>query len=587
MAYTEIKPIHQWKGKTVLQTLSEVIGYATNENKTTYIDKDNVKKLLVQRYECSKNAAEEWDLIKSEYKKITGRSQGVKDILAYRIIQSFDPKDNISPELANRLGGELANKLTNGEFSYVVATHLDKEHIHNHIIINSTSLDATYKYRNIIKSIDIIQELSDEFCKQHGLSVIEEVKNNNSVREDKSIDNTALEDGEVENSGGEDKKHKKKTKYIHWLNNNFDKRISQEDKGTWQNILRQVIDIILNRKSRFNVLSKEAKQELQEKIQRKTDSERNDLRPKDFLEFLDILKSYGYEFKGLENKYISVRAKGQKKFTRLNAKTLGDEYTKNNLIDYIENYSSSQNWNTAVEKIENNIFDKPRLNKIIDVKDNEKAQSNVGYERWAKLQNLKTLADTHSYLVTSNLTFSHINDMVFEKENEVTALGNQKDIMQKYTERQKEIGVLQNHLINYVKNRKVFEEYKKSGYSKNFKEENADALQQYDQARKYFDEYKSAHGIEKLPTMQELKDEYANLKETKSSYYDELKARREELKLLQTLKTNAMELLGVDENGGKTKSEKEIKREQEELIKVQKERLAQEKKYKNRNKNFR
>jgi hypothetical protein len=61
-------------------------------------------------------------------------------------------------------------------------------------------------------------------------------------------------------------------------------------------------------------------------------------------------------------------------------------------------------------------------------------------------------------------------------------------------------------------------------YSKNFKEENADALLNYDNARKYFDEYKAAHGIEKLPTMQELKEEYAKLKEIKSFYYHDFKA---------------------------------------------------------------
>ena len=567
MAYTNIKPIHKWKGKTVFQTLSDVINYAANENKITYIDENNSKKILIQRYECGENAADEWSLIKSEYKKITGRNQGEKDILAYRIIQSFDPTDNISPTLANKIGTELASKLTDGEFSYVVATHLDKQHTHNHIVINSTSLDASYKYRNIIKSIDTVQELSDVLCKKYDLSIMEEVKNNSSSREDK--------------------KNKNKTKYIHWLNNNFDKRISQDDKATWQNILRQIIDIILNRQSKFDVLEAEEVKKIKDQMQEHLDSKRIDLRPKDFNELLEMLKICGYEIKGLENKYISVRAKGQKKFTRLNAKTLGDEYTRNNIIDYIENYISSQNKNSSIEKVENIIPIKPRLNKIIDVKNSEKAQANMGYEKWAKLQNLKTLADTHSYLIANNLNFENIKDMVSEKEDTVTLLENQKEIMQKYTERQKEIGILQNHLINYVKNRKVFEEYKKSGYRENFKEENAEALELYNHAKKYFDEYKATHSKEKLPTMQELKTEYAQLKQKKSSYYDELKSRKEELKLLRTLKINAMELLGVKEDGTKMKTEKEIKREREELIMAQKERLAQEKKYKNRNKNSR
>ena len=421
------------------------------------------------------------------------------------------------------------------------------------------------------------------------MSVIEDEKNENNVREDEKQKSDALEGDGIENASGEVKKEKKKTKYIHWLNKNNDKRVSQDDKATWQNILRQIIDLILNRQSKFNVLGEEQIKQAKENIQRKLDggSGRADLRPKDFDEFLAMLKSCGYEVKGLEHKYISVRAKGQDRFTCLNAKTLGDEYVKNNIIDFIESYISPPSQASHVEEIQNNFIVQPSLNKIINVANNPKAQASVGYERWAKLQNLKTLADTHSYLVTNNLTFSDIKDMVSEKENEIMALENEKDTMQKQTERQKEIGVLQNQLIKYVKNRKVFEEYKKGGYSKTFKAENADALEAYSQARKYFDGYKAAHGIEKLPTMQELKDEYAMLKDKKDSFYDRLKERKEELKLLKTLQTNAMELLGVNESGNKTKTEAEEKQERDQLIKAQKERLAQERKYKSRNKKSR
>ena len=558
MAVCQIKSIHCWKGKTVKQTLSEIINYALNEKKTSYIDKNNKKKTLAETYECGENIADEWFLLKSLYAKLTGRSQGSKDVLAYHIIQSFDPKEKISHELANKIGCEMAKELTGGEFSFVVGTHLDKSHLHNHIVINSTALDATHKYRDVKRSFEkVLKNLNDDICKKYSLSIVEEEKNEN------------------------------KTKYIHWLNRNFDKRIEQDDKATWQNILCQIIDIILGRDSNFNVLSEDEKKYTYENIKKELEIERSDFRPKDFNEFLEMLKKCGYEVKGLDNKYISVRAKGQKRYTRLNAKTLGEEYSKNNIIDYIENHNSTYHQGITKEEFENPIQSNPRLNKIIDVKNSTKAQSNVGYEKWAKLQNLKTLADTHSYLAENNLTFSDIKDMFSEKENAVTALENQKEAMQKHTERQKEIGELQNHLISYVKNRKVFEEYKKKGYSKIFKEENTESLEAYENARKYFDGYKSTHGIEKLPTMHELKDEYAKLKEIKSSYYDELKVQKEELKLLQTLKTNAMELLVVDENGIKTKTEKDIKRERDELIKIQKERLAQEKKYKNRNKNSR
>lgn len=123
--------------------------------------------------------------------------------------------------------------------------------------------------------------------------------------------------------------------------------------------------------------------------------------------------------------------------------------------------------------------------------------------------------------------------MYSEKEEVIKVLEAQKETVQRYTDRQKEIVVLQNHLIQFVKNRKVFEEYKKSGYIKIFKGDNADALEAHNQARKYFDEYKKLKGIEKLPTMQKLKTEYIKLNKIKSDFYDKLKAERDELIIKQ------------------------------------------------------
>lgn len=564
MAIAKQKSIHRWEGKKIEQTLFEVIHYALNQEKTTYTNKSGEEKILAAAYGCGKSpseAAAEWIATKNLYTRQTGRSQGKHDVLAYRIIQSFDPSDNIDPELANKIGCELAMKLTGGGFSFVVGTHVDKEHTHNHIVINSTNLEATYKFRDVKRSFErVLKKLNDEICRKHNLSVIKERK-------------------------AEDMSEVEKTKYINWLNRNNDKREAPEDNGTWRNILRQVIDIILGRKSDFSPLEKKVRQAFEEKIREASGNSSLDFpnfRPKDFAEFVKLLEACGYEIKGLEHKYISVRAEGQKKFTRLNPKTLGEAYTRNRITEFIEQYSSPISRPSSKIEVENSLMPEPKLNRIIDVKNNAKVQANVGYERWAKLQNLKTLADTHSHMAANDLTFDDVKMMVSEKEAEIATLESQKNLIEQYSERQKEISVLQNHLINYVKNRKVFDEYKKSGYSKTFKAENAETLEAYSCARKYFDEYKAAHGAAKLPTMQELRSENAELKAKKSDFYDELKARREELKLLKNLKLNAMELLGVNENGDTTKAEKEIKRERSELIKIQNERLAKERTFKNR-----
>jgi len=316
------------------------------------------------------------------------------------------------------------------------------------------------------------------------------------------------------------------------------------------------IDTILGREQLYNALSEEQNQKILAKIEGR--------KPKSFDEFAEVLKVCGYEVKGGENKYISVRAKGQKKFTRLKSATLGEAYTKNSITDFIESSQGSDS------------LSQPTLNKFIDIK----AKSSPGFAYWAKLQNLKTLVDTHSYLVENNLNFDDMKALVYEKEVAISNFEIEKESIQNKINRQKEISILRNHLISYVKNRKIFDEYKKSGYNKTFKEQNAEILESFNETRKYFDEYKKLRKIEKLPSMAEIKEEYAELKSARESYYEELKTHKEELKLLKILKSNAMELLGVDGDGEKLKSEKEVKQERIEAINTQKERILKQQKYK-------
>ena len=73
---------------------------------------------------------------------------------------------------ANQIGYELAMKLTKGNHAFIVATHTDRAHIHNHIIWNSTELGCTRKFRNIIGSILIVQRISDQLCLEHRLRSI-------------------------------------------------------------------------------------------------------------------------------------------------------------------------------------------------------------------------------------------------------------------------------------------------------------------------------------------------------------------------------------------------------------------------------
>ena len=165
MAATRLIALHKNKGKSVAACLKSRTDYARNPDKTE-------QGQLVSSYKCSPlTVDEEFMLFKRQYELITGRRQK-NDVIAYQIRQSFKPGE-ITAEEANKVGYELAMRFTKGKYAFLVATHTDREHIHNHIIYNSTALDCSRKFRNFLLSGLAVQRLSDLICLEHSLSVIE------------------------------------------------------------------------------------------------------------------------------------------------------------------------------------------------------------------------------------------------------------------------------------------------------------------------------------------------------------------------------------------------------------------------------
>ena len=153
------------KGKSVAVCLKSRTDYAQNPDKTE-------QGQLVSSYKCSPlTVDEEFMLSKRQYELVTGRRQK-SDVIAYQIRQSFKPGE-ITAEEANKVGYELAMRFTKGKHAFVVATHTDRQHIHNHVIFNSTALDGSRKFRDFFFSALAVQRLSDLICLEHSLSVIE------------------------------------------------------------------------------------------------------------------------------------------------------------------------------------------------------------------------------------------------------------------------------------------------------------------------------------------------------------------------------------------------------------------------------
>lgn len=166
MATTRIIPIHIGKGRSVAKALHDVTDYMKNPLKT-----ENGE--LVSSFMCAPETADtEFLLSKAQYLSLTGRDQGKKNVIAYHIRQSFKPGE-ITPEEANAIGYELAMRFTKGRHAFIVCTHTDRAHIHNHVAWNSTSLDCKSKWRDFFRSGRALRHLSDTLCVEHGLSVIE------------------------------------------------------------------------------------------------------------------------------------------------------------------------------------------------------------------------------------------------------------------------------------------------------------------------------------------------------------------------------------------------------------------------------
>ena len=142
------------------------LDYAENPDKTNSGE-------LVSSYECDPRLAwQEFMLDRNNYLSRNG-SERRGDVFAYQIRQSFKPGET-KPEEANAVGYELAKRFTKGKHAFVVATHNDRAHLHNHIIFNAVDLQGKRKFRNFFLSSYALRKLSDIICFEHGLSIVDE-----------------------------------------------------------------------------------------------------------------------------------------------------------------------------------------------------------------------------------------------------------------------------------------------------------------------------------------------------------------------------------------------------------------------------
>ena len=154
MAVTKIKAIRG--------TLSKAIAYILNPEKTD-------EKLLVSSYGCaSETAAREF-----EWTRKIAEQKGMNPvrIIARHVIQSFEIGE-VTPEIAHEIGKQFADEILGGKYEYVLTTHIDKDHVHNHLIFNAVDFVDYHAYKSYKRIYYDMREVSDRLCKENGLSVI-------------------------------------------------------------------------------------------------------------------------------------------------------------------------------------------------------------------------------------------------------------------------------------------------------------------------------------------------------------------------------------------------------------------------------
>ena len=447
MAVTRIISIRGSKGQSVIRSLTERTDYVKNPEKT-----ENGS--LVYAYGCTPQlVAAEFALSKRLYTQRTGRKE--PGVIAYHIRQSFKPGE-ITPEEANHVGRELAERFLKGRHAYIVCTHTDKRHIHNHIIFNSTTLDGAAKFRDFLGSGRALGRLSDLICLEHGLSVIANPQ-----------------------------------RYTHPT---YDKWLGDKKPPSHRDVLRADIDAALARK------------------------------PKSFDELLDILRQSGWEVSA--GAHVTFRRNGQR---AMRLRSLGEGYSEAELRAVIGGKATHS----------------PRgkrgcVSLLIDIEAKLAAGKGGGYERWAKVFNVKQMAKTLLYLhecgIKSREELSARADVASEKlsaaKERITAL----DALIA------EVNELRGQIIAYARTREVFAEYKASRYSRKFYDSHADEIEQHREAKRYFNE----HSLTRLPKVKDLNAEFSALIAEKREAYADYRALRDEQRELLIHRHNVETFLGEE-----------------------------------------
>ena len=247
-------------------------------------------------------------------------------------------------------------------------------------------------------------------------------------------------------------------------------------------------------------------------------------------DFLAKMRAEGYEIR--EGKKLSFRAPGWGRFTR--SDKLGADYTKEALRERSTNRGGRS---SAARKAVPHAGRK--VNMLIDIQAKMAAGKGAGYERWAKIFNLKEAAKTLNFLIENDLT--DYDELTARAEQAGDRFDEVSRRIKQLESRMAEVAQLKTHIINYSKTREVYAAYKKSRHKKEFLAEHGAEIAQHEAAKKAFD----ALGGKPIPKVAQLSKQYAALLAEKQEQYAEYKALRQDMIAYRTAKQNVDKILGL------------------------------------------
>ena len=436
MAVTKIKPVKS--------TLSKALDYIENPDKTD-------GKMLISSFGCSYETAD----IEFGYTLSQALDKGSN--LAFHLIQSFAPGE-VDYEKAHEIGKQLADAVTKGQHEYVVTTHIDKGHIHNHVIFCAVNFVDHHKYNSNKRSYYGIRNMSDKLCRENGLSVV---------------------------VPGKGSKGKSYAEY------------QAEKTGTsWKGKLKTAVDALIPQVSSFE-------------------------------ELLTRLQAAGYEIK--PGKYVSCRAPGQERFTRL--KTLGADYTEEAIRERIAGRRA---------KAAKAPREQRGVSLLIDIENSIKAAQSKGYEQWAKIHNLKQAAKTMNFLTEHKI--EQYADLVSRIEEMSAESGQAADALKNAEKRLADMAVLIKNVSTYQKTKPVYDAYRKARNREKYRAGQEQAIILHEAAARSL----KATGIAKLPNLAALQSEYEALQAQKEALYADYGKLEKKVREYDIIKQNIDNILQAD-----------------------------------------